>query len=363
MPTVSSKGRQPGDASADSLKNKDIVEPHPDQLRKLVFDYLCHNCYLKTAEAFVKDSAVRNLDRHGNEIHGNTSTVEDGLGTMSLGGSSTDLNDEMVRTILLRQRIQFEILSGNVQQAIDLLHRHFPKVLAEDNDGDDEMEITDENLNPARLDYIAETVNPVHLSLNLRILAFIEACRTIPLVYVPSSRSAGSPISTDSDVTMGAASPIKRDPKDEERHQAELLICVQKLYATANTLRKSEDRAIYLKELSNVGGLLAYTVPENSPMAKYLHQERRDRVAEQINSAILHHMGMPSVSYLELAVRCTHHLWALLHELRVKIPAARRPSGISLPLSTSSQDGGESEKESFLDAPPLDLQLFLNTRT
>lgn len=149
------------------------------------------------------------------------------------------------------------------------------------------MEVTDENVNPSRFEYIAETVNPTHLSLNLRILGFIEACRTVPLVYTPPARSTESPASPDSDVAMVPASPIKRDPKDEENHQSELLICVQKLYATVNALRKLEDRVIYLKELSNVGGLLAYTVPENSLMAKYLHQERRDRVAEQINGAIL----------------------------------------------------------------------------
>lgn len=265
--------------------------------------------------------------------------------------------------------IQFEILSGNVQEAIDLLNQHFPKVLRED-DGDDEM-VTDENANPSRFEYIAETLNPTHLSLNLRILGFIEACRTVPLVYTPPMRSREGPISPDSDVAIAAAPPMKRDPKDEEKHQSELLICVQKLYATVNALQKSEDRAIYLKELSNVGGLLAYTVPENSPMAKYLHQERRDRVAEQINNAILRlsfyiraralndlhpfadHANAPSVSYLELVVRYTHCLWAMLHQLRVKVPANHRPSGVFLPLSAGSQDAGESEKEPSQEVSPV----------
>jgi hypothetical protein len=231
------------------------------------------------------------------------------------------------------------------------------------------MEVTDENVNPSRLEYIAETVNPNHLSLNLRILAFIEACRAVPLIYTPPTRSTENPTSMDTDVAMVAASPIKRDPKEEETHQEELLICVQNLYATVNALRKSDERAIYLKELSNVGGLLAYAVPEKSPMAKYLHQERRERVAEQINSAILRslfyplcmltlserptltdHTNMPSVSYLELAVRYTHCLWATLHELRVKVPAAHRLSGVSLPLTTGPQGTGESEKEPFQEA-------------
>jgi len=365
MPTVTSKGRQPGDGtgSANPVSNQSLIEPHPDHLRNLVLNYLCHNCYLETAEAFAKDSAVRHLDKDGDEIRDQTTPrVGDGLGTIGSQGSSTDLSDEMVRNILLRQRIQFEILSGNVENATVLLDRHFPKVLAEDN-SDDEMEVSDENVNPSRLEYIAETVNPNHLSLNLRILAFIEACRAVPLIYTPPTRSTENPTSMDTDVAMVAASPIKRDPKEEETHQEELLICVQNLYATVNALRKSDERAIYLKELSNVGGLLAYAVPEKSPMAKYLHQERRERVAEQINSAILHHTNMPSVSYLELAVRYTHCLWATLHELRVKVPAAHRLSGVSLPLTTGPQGTGESEKEPFQEARLFDLQLFLNTRT
>lgn len=270
----------------------------------------------------------------------------------------------------LSQGIQLEILSGNVKEAIILLNRHFPKVLAEDN-RDDDMEVTDENANPSRLKYMAETMNPIHLSLNLRILAFIEACRTVPLVYTPPTRGIESPISMDMDITMHPASPIKRNFKDEENHQSELLICVQKLYATVNGLPKVDDRAIYLKELSNVGGLLAYTIPEKSPMAKYLHQERRDRVAEQINSAILRslfdllymltlserltladHTNMPSVSYLELAVRYTHSLWSMLHELRVKVPTAYRLNGFSLPVSTGPQGTGESEKELSHEVSP-----------
>lgn len=279
--------------------------------------------------------------------------------------SSSLKNDHFRITlhILFKKGIEFEILSGNVKEATVLLNRHFPKVLAEDS-SDNEMEVTDENVNPSRLEYIGETVNPIHLSLNLRILAFIEACRTVPLVYTSPSRGAVSPISLNPDVAVVSASPIKRDQKDKDNHTEELLFSVQKLRATVNALRKSDDRAIYDRELLNVGGLLAYAVPENSPMAKYLHQERRDRVAEQINSAILcslfyslcmltlferstlvDHTNMPSVSHLELAVRYTHCLWATLHELRVKVPIAHRPGGVSLPLGT--QGAGESEKEPF----------------
>ena len=39
---------------------------HPQ--RALVLDYLCHNCYTRTAKAFAQDSTVRHLDADGDEI-------------------------------------------------------------------------------------------------------------------------------------------------------------------------------------------------------------------------------------------------------------------------------------------------------
>lgn len=76
-------------------------------------------------------------------------------------------------------------------------------------------------------------------------------------------------------------------PDAHSAQQTALLHRAQRLYATVESLRDSRDRELYRRELNSVGGLLAYTVPEASPMAKYLSQERREAVAEQVNSAIL----------------------------------------------------------------------------
>jgi solute carrier family 66 (lysosomal lysine-arginine transporter), member 1 len=84
---------------------------------------------------------------------------------------------------------------------------------------------------------------------------------------------------------MPAESPADMDENPD--HQMALLTRAQKLYALSNTLQNPLDRATYLKELENVGGLLAYKVPEKSSMAKYLTLERREAVADQINRAIL----------------------------------------------------------------------------
>jgi CTLH/CRA C-terminal to LisH motif domain len=119
------------------------------------------------------------------------------------------------------------------------------------------------------------SIDPAHLILNLRILSFIEACRTIPLVHPPPANEAApsTPPTTFTDLSP--------------ERQLTLLLQVQKLHALINGLPNQSDRALYLKELQNVGGLLAYKVPETSSISKYLSQERREAVADQINSAIL----------------------------------------------------------------------------
>jgi hypothetical protein len=131
------------------------------------------------------------------------------------------------------------------------------------------------------MEYAFRTVlDPMLLSLNLRIHAFIEACRTIPMPYIPPHRNAHVE-------TPKPSAKLAPDLLIDERYQSELLLRGQKLYASVELLRRPEDQATYRKELKNVCGLLAYEVPELSPMSKYLDQARRESVAEQINRAIL----------------------------------------------------------------------------
>lgn len=112
--------------------------------------------------------------------------------------------------------------------------------------------------------------------LNLHIHAFIEANRTVPLPYYPPGTA------------ISPASPVLRPERDEsEQANAALLHRAQNLYSEANRLPGPQDRVEYLKELGQVGVLLAYSIPENSPSSEYLSQPRREAIADQIDSAIL----------------------------------------------------------------------------
>jgi hypothetical protein len=86
---------------------------------------------------------------------------------------------------------------------------------------------------------------------------------------------------------------------DGDAHLARLLKHVHELYDCAQALHDPHKRAEYQHELSAVSGLLAYKVPEQSPMAKHLTQERREVVADEINSAILRVSLSPPITIIE----------------------------------------------------------------
>lgn len=184
-----------------------------------------------------------------------------------------------------------------------MLKEHFPTVISDRT----RVPASEKSPRPSNtVQYVSGTsVDPSHLSLNLRILGFIEACRTVPIPYDPSHPSSPSstsipvPLSSHDPQTAPAAASLLRD----DTNLTELVLRAQKLHAAVRALPKATDRVAYLEELKNVSGLLAYPVPERSPMWRYLSQARREAVADQINGAILRE---PIYPFLHFHVEVTH---------------------------------------------------------
>ncbi|KZP19543.1 hypothetical protein FIBSPDRAFT_743732, partial [Athelia psychrophila] len=332
--------------------------------RNVILDYLCQNCNTKTARAFARDSAVRHLDADGDEIH------PDGA-----HAAAAARLDETLRLAEIRQQIRMHILSGRVDEATALLNAHFPSVLGEVPIAPTARppppplpQHPSSSPSPARAAYVAPTTSdPAHLSLNLRVLAFSEAARTVPLAYPPHPHPQPPP--TQPHTALFPKKSHVHEHDDPEAKQTELLVRAQKLYAAANALENPAARARYLAELAQVGGLLAYTHPENSPMAKYLSQERRAAVAEQINSAVLRWTGRPAVSTLELYTRHTTVLWGYLsHDPQFR-PPGKRPAGLMLPPAgpeqhdTTPPSKGSADKDMVEAIPPFDFPVFLDSKT
>ncbi|TFK91035.1 hypothetical protein K466DRAFT_573908 [Polyporus arcularius HHB13444] len=360
-------------SKAESSRTKSLLFPAPQELRELVLDYLVHNSFNSTAESFVSESSVKHVDADGDEVMRSPERT-----------LAEDLVDLRQRLIVgdLRKDIRTHILTGKIDEAKALLNKHFPSVLSEDTE-----EVPTSTSSPGRWDYLPSTsVNPEHLALNLRIQAFIEAARTIPLPYYPPGSSTPLPhpplLSATTKLPPEDEDTEMLGPESEEANE-QLLHRVQGLYSDANALTRAEDRARYLHELKDVGGLLAYIKPENSPLAAYMTQRRREGIADQIDGAILYRAKRPAVSRIELYARYTATLWGMLHEKDVKTPPRSTwPAGVSLPPSAGRspettlapvKDTGvlenavpaikkpPVEKEAEEVLPPFDLHLFVES--
>ncbi|KAJ3490232.1 hypothetical protein NLI96_g1582 [Meripilus lineatus] len=338
-----------------SAMNRGLCNPAPEELRALVLNYLCHNSFPNTARAFVRDTSVKHLDPDGDEMmipeRGSTDTL------------AATLEDRLTFAEQ-RKEIRAQILSGNVDEAITLLNSLFPQVLSEDpEDSQNKAPIPP---NPDCVPYIpSSSIDATHLALNLRIQAFVEATRSVPLLYPPQPDDS-------------SRTPLTQNLRNEEVCQAQLLHRAQSLYASVHCLTEAKDRALYLDELTQVSSLLVYPTPEDSPMASYLTQERREALASQIDSAILCRMNQPSLSIVELATRYTSFLWSSLHDRHVKPPhKSKWPTGVHLPPSSlqafkapeTSADSNHhvhikksnSEKDSGEPVPEFNLSQFLNS--
>ena len=279
--------------------------------RAIILDYLVQRCYTRTARAFAADSTIRHLDADGDELRrprgedDSSGITEDALHQADLRQSAYSfltLCSLPHRRDTTHLDVQVSILSGRIDDAIDCLNTSFPSTLPSSISTGDAGPSTPTG-EPSQSKTIKTvypfTVEPARLYLDLRVLAFIEASRTKPLPYPLTESVASDPALTRRDPPPNNF----RDPSGEtagDAHLARLLKHVHELYACAQALQDPGKRAETLRELSAVSSLLAYKVPEQSPMAKYLTQERREVVANEINSAILRVSLSPPVNIVEL---------------------------------------------------------------
>ena len=189
-----------------------------------------------------------------------------------------------------RLDVQANILSGCIDDAAEFLKDNFPSTLSSplsiSEDTGSSTPRGDRSESKFIKTVLPSTVEPAELYLDLRIQAFIEASRTKLLPY-----PLPGPATSDLAPTPRIPPPNNlRDPSGEmdgDAHLARLLKHVHELYESAQDLQDPRERVEYQNKLSEVSGLLAYKVPEQSPLAKYLTQGQRELVADEINSAIL----------------------------------------------------------------------------
>ncbi|KAH9854235.1 hypothetical protein C2E23DRAFT_727102 [Lenzites betulinus] len=299
----------------------ELLTPPPDYLKNLVLDYLVHNCHIGAARAFVNECEVK-------AIHPSETRPEDGWQSISVRELEAEQRRAFEDKIRLSERhVRNNILTGHIDEATELLKKWFPGVLVVEEEYAPPPHAKRFKIRPAA------SINPTHLALNLRIQAFVEAARTIPLLYYPIGSDTPLPHPPLlSAASRSTASGDESSESDAELSNVQLLHRAQSLYSEVNRLPLATDRVLYLSELGHVGGLLAYTVPERSPLATYMTQARREALSEQIDDAILFRMAQPLASHIALSARYTTAVWSMLNEKAVPIPPRNKwPAHVALP--------------------------------
>lgn len=167
---------------------------------------------------------------------------------------------------------------------------------------------------------------PTLLALNLDIQEFVESLRILQQ-QVPSSPSEAVSLSNSMidestrpadaqppDVGM-TSRPVTPDPlaaaaTRKAARDAAILACLAHASRLDNATRRlrPQEAARYAHQVQDVCGLLAYTDMEASPLAGYLEQERRQRLADMVDGCILGrltsrgdgsfaHFGLASLGY------------------------------------------------------------------
>ncbi|CAI2163312.1 4967_t:CDS:2 [Funneliformis geosporum] len=262
-------------------------EPDDSVVRQLVLDYLIHNCYGETAKVFFKDALnvvepSIELGSNGSQNGSASDTVhndnnllvpidaieidEDGDCEMldsnkeeymdvdsanesiykevkasnllevlkknqRNNGYGESFNAEFaIKSLETRKKIRQFIIAGSINEALALCRDKFPHVVSSDEQD------------------IRTSARSIDICFKLQCQQFIETVR------------AGNPI----EALLFAQSVLTSFPK-----------------------KKGANAEKFNAELSSVGALMAYENPEKSPVGSLLAQEHRDKLADEINSAIL----------------------------------------------------------------------------
>ncbi|KAG8748290.1 hypothetical protein FRC10_007680 [Ceratobasidium sp. 414] len=195
---------------------------------------------------------------------------------------------------------------------------------------------------------LGRSVNPVHIFLNLRVQQFLEAVRTVPLEPGTHEENQnafacgkGECEETDLDVNMHAPdsprtrrdsetplkSSVARAPSipGETRsvaRQRHLFESAAQLYQSAQGLKCPSDREIYAKEIEQVCSLMIGPVPEESLAAPYLSMARREALADQVNSSMLHYVGESPAPALQIWAQATKVVWDQIISAHIALPRA-----------------------------------------
>ncbi|WWC89256.1 uncharacterized protein L201_004177 [Kwoniella dendrophila CBS 6074] len=260
-------------------------------------------------------------------------------GKLPIGKKAIDFDEVDLENIEKRRTILDHILNGSISKSVELLNEHFPAVLndsSESSSSSSSSSITNGNSSIPYYRYNTSTntttnhsipvlyksTEPSHVKLNLQIQQFIEYFRQLnpsssTSTFDSNSNGLDSSSSPSSSIgsLSGSTSSITTNGNNSNSSNGNLinaLSAAQGLHSEAKKL-PAEIRAIYLQEIKDVGALFAYTNPEQSILKGFLDQNRRIKLSEMINSAILKSQNKSTESALETFARRTTVLYKIMN--------------------------------------------------
>ncbi|KAJ3008579.1 hypothetical protein HKX48_008449 [Thoreauomyces humboldtii] len=219
LPTVQEKGQSSG------------------RINPLILSYLIHHGFCETAASFHASTA--------------SAAGEDGPALPQSQSQEADSFDKS--DILQRQAIRNAILTGKLEEAVDLLDSHYPSIMQQNR----------------------------HVAFQLKSQRFIELMRSIN-----STDEEGDAMELDE----------PRDPADKLRSAVQH---GQDMHGEFGGVGNSQVQAALVETYS----LLAYAEPSSSSVAYLLDPANRTLVADVVNRAILVSQKRPAVPAIETIYR------------------------------------------------------------
>ncbi|GAA5985958.1 hypothetical protein JCM10908_006348 [Rhodotorula pacifica] len=293
-----------------------------ETIQALVASYLSHHGYVKTAESFL--GQLR--EDRGERATGLGPPVKSGGAVASTSSSTLPSTTEepaasgssSSSSAVLRAEIRAAALSGTAsgaQRALDLIEEHFPALL--------------DSPAPSAPSAIAAGEGAGdEIEFRLRCRVFVEA-------VLEWSRASRDPAGMDTAANEAGPSTTTTAQKDEDDEDASMLSAsvildntstaaasatttassssppftldsILSLGQSLHSTYSSDSRPQIRDELQAVLGLLAYRDPEREATGRtreLLQKGERERLAEEVNKAVLRAAGLPPVPALEALYR------------------------------------------------------------